>query len=197
MDWAGDWLDRLHQQPAPARPISAVSRGDAETAPASGLLFTEQVGWPAGERPLALAWRGGRAPFMVAVTAAGGGEPLLRESGIQSRAHQTAPLDLAPGGYLLGITDADGRALRTRLLVGPAAEVPKPPADAIPPGLPADVRATLAAAWLASQAGGWPWRLAAYQHVAGLDGYAPAALLRRALVEDAELPAAPAAPRTP
>ncbi len=194
MDWASGWFTQVHAQGFPARPISAFSKGDDDTKPASGLLYSETVGLPAGQGPLALAWRGGTAPFRIALAPAGGGAnpaaaaTRLEQGGIPGREYRTPPLDLAPGTYRLTIADAAGRSLVTDLLVLPVAELPAPATGAFPADLPLEVRATLDAAWLASQEDGWGWRLAAYQRVADLRDYAPADLLRRALVEATPLP---------
>jgi hypothetical protein len=212
MSRAGDWLGELHTAPAPARTVTTVTRGEDETAPASGLFFPDTVGLPAGTAPLALAWRGGRPPFRLSITPAApdtgtppaehpaptaaaapapATPPLLAETGIATRSHRTAPVALPPGDYDLAITDAEGRTLSTRLIAVPPADLPAPDPAELPADLPAETRATLTAAWLASQADGWLWRLAAYQHIAALDAYAPAALLRAALVAEAELPPGP------
>ena len=113
---------------------------------------------------------------------------ILDERQIREGAWQTEAIGLNPGDYLLVIADATGRALRTRLLVGAAADMPTLPADIIPGDLPPELRGTLEAAWLASQDDGWRWRLAAYQRIVDIDGYGPADLLRRGLLEDAALP---------
>jgi hypothetical protein len=206
MTRAGDWLDRLHSAPAPARTITTVTRGEDDIPPASGLLFTDPVGLPADTAPLALAWRGGKPPFRITLApaapdadpkpaaptaAAASAPPLLAETGIATRIHRTAPVALPPGDYDLVITDAEGRTLSTRLIAVPPADLPAPDPAELPAGLSAETRATLTAAWLASERDGWYWRLAAYQRIAALDAYAPAALLRAALVSEAELPPGP------
>ncbi|NEV61612.1 hypothetical protein [Thiorhodococcus minor] len=189
--WAGDWLTALHSDAAPTRTITAASRGETDIPLSSGLLSSERVGWPAGQRPITLAWNGGQPPFQVTVvaTADPAKEPVLKEIGIRQRIHRTAPVMLEPAEYLLVIADAAGYAWRTLVIAGAEEAVPKPPAGSIPDDLPPEVRTTVEAAWLACQDGGQPWRLTAYQQVADLGDYPPAALLRRALVEDAKLPA--------
>ena len=193
MTWASGWFTELHDESAPARRISAVSKGEAVAGPASGLLFTEIVGLSAGRRPLALAWRGGTAPFSVMLSGdEQGAEPLIDLTDISVTECLTPEVDLSPGQYLLEIRDGAGKHLISDVAVVDTAEVPRPEPGAVPGDLPEEAVRTVTAAWLAGQQGGWVWRLEAYQAIAGAGTYAPAVLLREALITDSELPSSPA-----
>ncbi len=196
MTWASGWFTELHDESASARLISAVSKGDAVAGPASGLLFTEIVGLSAGRRPLALAWRGGTAPFRVQLSRdEQGAMPVIDLTDIPVTECLIPEVDLSPGQYLLEIRDGAGRHLISDVAVVDPAEVPRPEPAAAPGGLPEEAARTVTAAWLAGQRGGWVWRLEAYQAIAGASTYAPAVLLREALVADSELPSPPASGR--
>lgn len=190
MRWAGDWFTSLHVEPTPERPIIGASRGEAATEPASGLLRNERVGLAAGRRPLAVAWRGGQPPFEIELTPEGTAEPTVDQTGVTARHLSMPEVALTPGTYRLRIADAKDAELVTLLDVVASDVVPRPAAT-IPGDLPAEVQASVRAAWLASQGDGWYWRLEAYQHLADLSDYEPAAMLRRALIEEGTLPPPP------
>lgn len=188
--WASDWFTELHDEHARRRPIQAISKGEPTAGLTSGLLFPETVKLAAGQRPLALGWCGGRPPFSVRLVADGGSTvPLFEQSGIATGRVRSTGLDLRPGRYLLSIRDAQGATLETTLTVVAPEQVPRPDPTTIPTRLPAAVQRNLGAAWLASQDGGWVWRLEAWQGLTDTGGYAPAELLREALLADSELPA--------
>jgi hypothetical protein len=193
MRWASAWFTELHSEPSPARLINTIGRGDPATGPASGLFFSDTVGLAAGQRPLTLAWRGGTPHFELRLVRGDETAPLVEQSGIADRTYRTPRVDLRPGRHRLEIQDSLGQKIITDLSVIDTDQVPHPGPDAIPADLPDEVRRTVAAAWLASQQGGWVWRLEAYQRIADEGTYPPAVLLRSALLEDRELPAPPPA----
>jgi hypothetical protein len=203
MRWASEWFTELHSEPSPAPVISPIGRGESTTGPASGLLFAETVALGDGVRPLSLAWRGGTAPFRVRLMpSADTGAILVDETGILERTYRTPEVHLKPGQYLLEISDSlENKRVSTlenklvsTLDVVEADEVPRADPSSMPADLADEVRRTVSAAWLATQKGGWRWRLEAYQQVVDLDGYPPAVLLRAALQEDSELPGLPETP---
>lgn len=187
------WADRLFagMSEAQARTVPLADRGD-EAAwpdnPVSGLLGPG-TRLAEGTRPLALAWRGGQAPYRVRVAPAGHeAPPVVDLTGLAEPRCETPEITLTPGNWVLSITDDAGRTLAAGVAVVPTGEVARLDPAALPPGLPDSAARTLAAAWLASQGDGRGWRLEAYRQVADLGDDAPAVWLRRALVAGESLP---------
>lgn len=194
MDWAGRLFAGLHEIPPPKQLVTTVGKGEEETAPASGLLFAETVKLAPGRRTLALAWRNGKAPYRVRITpGAEGAAPLVDLSGLTDPHCRTPEIELSPGAYLIEVRDAADKTLMTGISVVEAGALPQLDPASLPAGLSQAAARTIRAAWLASQDGGWVWRLEAYQQVVAIGDYAPAEWLRAALLAEHELLARPAA----
>lgn len=117
------------------------------TVPALGDLA--QLG--PGHEDLSLAWVGGCAPY--AWTLAGGGKQYAAE-GLPRPQGRIATPGLGPGDYTLTISDADGRAVTSRVIV--RERLPEAPFDAA--AGPGELAAVAYAAWLAEhEAGQWRW----------------------------------------
>ncbi len=196
MEWAGRLFAGLHETYNAAQLVVTVGRGNEESAPASGLLFAEPVKLATGRRSLALAWRNGKAPYRVRITAAAvGAAPLADLSGLTDARCQVPAIEWTPGAYLIEVRDAADKTLVTGISVVEAGALPQLDPAALPAGLSEPAAQSIRAAWLASQDGGWAWRLEAYQQVAGIGDDAPAEWLRAALVGGRELSAGPVAPK--
>jgi hypothetical protein len=112
----------------------------------------------AGERDLPLAWRGGCAPFVVAVLA--GGQTLVHRESIEGRQVRLDDVPLPPGRYSVVITDAQDRRFEGAL-----------EATGAGPALPADVGRDTSplgvvaqALWLAEHQDG-RWRLESFERL--------------------------------
>ena len=107
---------------------AAMSRGEAVTPLAIPILLAPQAVAAAGAGQLHLRWRGGVAPFRLALRDAGGGE-LAARAGIAGQDAALALPPLAPGRYALVLRGADGDELTEDqlLLVAPQA-IPAMPA---------------------------------------------------------------------
>ena len=182
--WLGDWV-RGASAAETGSGVSLVTRGSgALTAP----LLADGLRLGAGSRAsLALAWSGGAPPFAVRVADAEGRTLAVLETPAPSAS--TGPLTLAPGTLELRLRDAEGAEITARAEV--VAALPAAPPAVAAADLPASLRETLAAAWLAQQEAG-AWRLEAFQSAAALAAsYPPALALRDALA--AGVPAPPLA----
>lgn len=126
-----------------------------------------------GSRPLFVSWRGGAAPFSIALMNSESGALLASAAGIQGCSSRLASVDLKPGRYQLSINDANGVSLQEENLVvaSVAPELPRALATA---SLTGDARTLYLATWLAAQDEG-RWRFEAVQRVASLDCRAPGA----------------------
>lgn len=187
------WADRLFagMPEAQARTVPLAGRGDEAAwpdSPVSGLLGPD-TRLAEGSHPLALAWRGGQAPYRVRLAPAGDeAPPVVDLTGLTEPRCEAPDITLTPGDWVLSITDDAGRTLATGIAVVPAVEVPWLDPAELPPGLPDSTAQTLTAAWLAGQGDGRTWRLEAYRQVADLGDDAAADWLRRALQAGEPLP---------
>ncbi len=139
----------------------------------------------AGERALALEWRGGTPPFDVALYRDDASKPLATLRTPSTRA-AFSPLVLRKGSYHFQIVDADRDSSAATFAVVATGDVPQPTADEHAalddPALSPEVRTTLGAALLAKDDA--TWNLEAYERVAPIAGTCPPAeLLRYRLAE--------------
>lgn len=188
LEWAAALFDGQDEGHG-VTPVEIKSRGDETLAPASGLLFIERVKLVAGQRPLALAWINGTAPFSVRLAREGADtEPVLEAADLPETTWVSPPLVLESGSYLLEIQDARQRRLVTEIEVLEPGSAPRLDPGLLPAGTEEHLGSLLEAAWLAGQEGGWIWRLEAYQAVAGAATRGPSLALSNALVRQKEFP---------
>jgi hypothetical protein len=112
----------------------------------------------AGERDLPLAWRGGCAPFLVALWS--GERKLIDRESIAGRQVRLDDVALAPGRYEITLVDA--RGVEHRAALEAVARGPDLPRDLAGDSSPLGVIAQ--AAWLSQQDGG-RWRLDSFERL--------------------------------
>jgi hypothetical protein len=144
------------------------------------LLETQGERLVAGQRALALEWKGGQPPFRVAVYRAGSAPPLATADAA-GPAVRLSELALPAGSYRITIADNAGHRTDATFDAVPAGDLPVPTADesavASDASLPAAMRTTLAAVQLVQRAPEFGFE--AYQRVADLAAtYQPADLVR-------------------
>ncbi|MEA2793492.1 MAG: hypothetical protein QOI87_872 [Bradyrhizobium sp.] len=191
--WSGlfDWF-------ANAIEVEFTSQHEEDTFPAVGkggskfeasLLKRLQI-IAVGRRSLALGWVGSSGEVRIEVS-----REDSQDAPVVGKA--TQPLWASPvvnfvaGRYRVTLTDADGRQIVGAIDVVDPATLPRPSDRDLSGTAPEELRGTVAAAWLASQANG-EYRLESLQLVAPLSrSFQPAKILERALVEGQALPRYP------
>lgn len=179
----GAWdsiLDALNLLDSPER-----SRVSASIRGGNGELKVPLLAGPqalvAGKRKLTLAWLPERLPVTITVRPAKGA-PLVAEAKGMGGVWTSAPVDLAPGDYVVEITPRGGNALTASLRVVAADKVPAIPAELTRETLPPAMRGLGSATFLAMK--GPEWRLEAAQRVGPFArDFAPADKLFWALAE--------------
>ena len=168
--WAGEWISG-DSGPDTTR-VALSARSVDLAAPSWGNGTARLV---AGDRALALAWRGGHAPYEIVLARLSPDAAELGRWRIEDAASLRTPrVALKEGAHRLVIRDGQGAELTLALQV--VGERPASPLRGDEP-----LEQTLSAAWLAGRDQDL-WRFEAYQQVAALrERYPPAALLCDAL----------------
>jgi hypothetical protein len=172
----GWWTDHRYQI------VSARIKGREDGGPELPLFVHKRPVVAAGDRPFAVAWSGGTAPFRLRLVGEDDGAVAVTAEGLsESRRLPPRAVALAAGRYRLEVTDANGKTASVRFTAVDPAELPQPPGELQFDRLPTEMRTTATAAWLAGAEGG-RWTLAALSLLATVaDDYSPAEALRLAL----------------
>lgn len=137
-----------------------------------------------GERPLVVGWVGGAPPFAVEIAPRSGGA-LVAQDGVSEQVSEPVMVDLAPGLWVVSVTDAAGKVVDGVFTVVSASEVPEAPPDDGLGDMPEVLRESAEAAWLAEQDEG-NWMYEAYLRAGALAGdFVPAGYLERYLASGA------------
>jgi hypothetical protein len=140
----------------------------------------------AGRRRLALAWSGGSAPFSVQFLESGGLFPITKAVTTE-QAWISDPVNLRPGSYEIKVRGKNSTTVQQTVTVIDPSALPSP-AGKLDESLPADLRDTIRAAWLAAQGNG-RFVLESYVQLPPLASvYRPADVLAQALERGAALP---------
>ena len=172
------WISGLVTQEVRKR-VETKSRGEE-----FALRVIDQTGAKmlSGRRTVRLSWRGGRGAYTVEVRNLT--ETVFAADNLSENVVEVPERHWQHGEYLIRISDSTGASLDTVLEVVGETDLPVMPstrAQAIDhSSLDEPAKATLRAAWLAYQPGGWAWE--AYQRAIELEsGYPPAGYLRKRL----------------
>jgi hypothetical protein len=164
------------------QPITLGVRGDEPLD--LPLLWADQNYVVAGPRALALSWIGGAAPFAVEIGPEGG-PPAIARAGVRAQALEPVAVDLVPGAWRIVVRDAAGETVEAAFAVVPASALPPAPPDAGLERLPAALRDSAYAAWLAEQDEG-RWLYEAWLRAVALAAeFEPAGYLERHLASGA------------
>lgn len=180
--WLGQWLTQANENQL-QQAVILRTRGETAqvmTTPIIPLLTkaTEEQQLVAGNRPLAIVWKGGKPPFTLTLEHAGHAQVLA--TNLQTQWTRQV-VSLSPGKYQLLLQDTQTKEPVTYPFTV-VTKLSSFPDDLSPVNLAeTNLRLVTQAAWLASQEEGkWIWE--AYQQVVALaDNYPPARLVKTAL----------------
>ena len=142
----------------------------------------------AGKRSLAIAWRGAR-PAHITLRSASNRKIIAEGSGSDGKWTSQA-IDLRPGHYTIEIAESETHSVNGEIDVLPPDQMPQSPDDLKRSDIPAELRVSAQAAWLASQ-GKQAFMLEALQLLGPLRAkFEPAETLASELT-DGRAPAAP------
>lgn len=153
------WLLTLGKEDQKAKStVTASARSGSDGDSLSMPLLRDSNNLVAGERNLALAWKGGKAPYAL---------KLLRRDTRAITAsfdnlatnHIFEKVNVKPGQYEVVVSDASGSSWREKLIVVADRSLPEPPDEL--KNVSASLRPTMVAYWLASIDDG-SWTLEAY-----------------------------------
>lgn len=115
----------------------------------------------AGDRPLALAWQGGKPPYSVKLLRRDTQKEAGSFAGIQ-QTHLVETIHITQGIYEIVLSDAAGATWREKLIAVANRTLPNAPAEL--DRLPEQIRTAVAAGWLAGIDDGL-WVLEAYTQI--------------------------------
>ncbi len=163
-------------------PVNIKSNGSADPVTISWPNSQEQPPYLfAGKRPLYLTWWGGQSPYTITVTGVDNSVLLPSPLKTEQPPIKISEVEFKPGEYQAIIKDNANNETPFRFTVVTQPATVNYPPEAKATELPATVRKTLQATWLATQENG-KWSFEAYQQVADIaENYYPAWLLSKKL----------------
>lgn len=183
MEWAAGMFTSYHKAHRQVEYLGG-TMGGKDRLFILPLLMNGQARLIAGERPFALFWRGGEAPYHIRIVQAGGKTPLVEQQDFQVNRIILEHVTLTVGTYTVEISDAQKSTMSGIFQVVPPAELPVFPsefaADWQQSTIDESAKNTLFALWLLEEQKDWEFE--AYQSVAPLaEVYYPALLVRERL----------------
>ena len=167
MNWVGSLASK---EPNGNRIVTASTRNIGAFKKLSVPLLRDNTTIVAGERKLALAWQGGKAPFEVKLVRL---DTQAVEATFKTLAANrlVETINLPPGTYELVVGDSAGASWHERVITVTSSGLPEAPAEfnVLSPSL----RRVISAAWLSGIDDG-KWALEAYTLIAALPQYSPA-----------------------
>ena len=175
------WIARLGKnEPSSQNKVLASSRGKGDSGKVSIPMLKNDNFLVAGDRVLALAWHGGKAPFTVKLIRRDNQAVIVTFTGVTDT-KLVRQINIQPGIYELVVSDASGTGWREKLIAVANRTLPSSPLEF--EDLPQDVRTALSTSWLASTDDG-QWMLEAYTQIATQPNHSAADLMvLRALEE--------------
>jgi hypothetical protein len=193
LQWLSDELELIFREESGA--VSANIRGQPNLGVTDLLIFRVPQRIAAGDRRLVVAWPSSVAgPMRVSITNMAG--ITLATDTVTENVWTTLPLTLEPGRYRISLSTAYDD-VSGQVEAVPPFDMPRAPPE-LDEAVPADLRITARAAWLASQAKG-AYLLESLQELAAIrDRFPPAGILMRGIVEGSPPePPPPGAPEQP
>jgi CHAT domain-containing protein/Tfp pilus assembly protein PilF len=180
--WAREFLSRWWKADESREDLAVRGSEEPLTLP---LLASKTNFLVGNESNLLLGWEGGTPPYILSLESIGfdgrRADVVTATSNNKRTLAVHAPHPLAPGAYVVQVTDAQGQQAVASLKVVQPAEIPSAPTEIAPRSTNDYVGATLSAAWLASLEGGH-FVLEAYQRTCRLASrHRPARILCDAL----------------
>ena len=167
MNWVGSLASK---EPNGNRIVTASTRNIGAFKKLSVPLLRDNTTIVAGERKLALAWQGGKAPFEVKLVRL---DTQAVEATFKTLAANrlVETINLPPGTYELVVGDSAGASWHERVIAVTSSGLPETPAEfeVLSPSL----RRVISAAWLSGIDDG-KWALEAYTLIAALPQHSPA-----------------------
>jgi hypothetical protein len=178
LQWVSDELELMFREESGA--VNANIRGHSDVSVTDLLMFRVPQRITAGERRLVMAWPSSVAgPVHVSITNMAG--TIVARDTVAKNVWTSPNLALEPGRYRISLATAYDDVSGGVEAVPPF-DMPRPPPE-LDEAVPADLRITARATWLASQANG-AYLLESLQELAAItDRFPPAGILMRGIVE--------------
>lgn len=161
MNWVASLAKKESKEP---RIITAASRNSNEGGKLSIPLLKDDTTLIAGDRTLALAWQGGKAPYEVKLVRRDTQMVGAVFQGVENN-RIMEKINLAPGAYELVVSDSAGTTWREKVIAVSNRSLPEIPVEF--QSMSSSLKQVLTASWLASIEDG-KWDLEAYTLIATL-----------------------------
>jgi hypothetical protein len=187
-DKLANWLTPYWSDGPPTPIIGSVRQLPSEPLKV-GLFTLPWLRIVAGEGRLRLAWHGGQPPFLVRVSPKDRTEPIFEVPDLTERTLDADVSKLRIGRYRIEVRDASmpPQVKDKDFDVVARSALPEFPSDPGLGAMPADLRTTVLAAWLAAQDNG-AWALESYRRLSEINGERHPARIIRGLLAEGRIP---------